>query len=106
MEWKLTEKELPEEERIVLMYVPERPWDFVGKGDVHYVVGWLEKGISLKKREQLPDNSKRKHYFFSCDEYGNNLVPYCWDTFGPDRFFGQEVKAWAYIDEFEGESNE
>ena len=28
---------------------------------------------------------------------GNNLVPYEWDEFGPDRFFGQDVDLWAEL---------
>jgi hypothetical protein len=30
---------------------------------------------------------------------GNNLVPYEWDQFGPDRFFGQEITHWMRIPE-------
>lgn len=103
MKWHLTEKELPEENRLVIVYVPNRPWKWEGKGDIHYKIAWLERGISLQEREKMSTNNKRKYVFDSRDEYGNNLVPYCWKEFGPDEFFGQEVKAWAYFDEYKGE---
>ena len=75
MKWHLREKELPEENRLVIIYVPNRPWCWHGKGDIHYVIAWLEKGI-------------KKTY---------------WDTFGPDSFREEEVMAWSYFDEYKGE---
>ena len=77
--WHFTDKELPEEKRLVIVYVPNRNWSWSGKGDIHYKIAWLEKGESLKQ--------------------GNNLKPYHWNTFGPDSFFGQEVIAWKYFKE-------
>lgn len=102
MKWHLIEKELPEEKRLVIIYVPNRPWGWSGKGDIHYKIAWLEKGISQKERALLSDDDKRKQIYFSSDEVFNNEVPYCWETFGPDQFFGQEVKAWAYFEEYKG----
>lgn len=32
------------------------------------------------------------------DQYGNNLVPYIWDEFGPGQLFGQDVSHWCAID--------
>ena len=106
MKWHLTEKELPEENRLVIAYVPNRNWHWNGKGDIHYALVWLVKGISQQEREKLPLNDKRKNTIYSRDEYGNNLVPYCWEEFGPAHFYGQEVKAWAYIEEYKGEQDE
>lgn len=103
MKWHLVKKELPEEKRLVIIYVPNRPWGWNGKGDIHYQIAWLEKGISQKEREALPDNSKRKWTYTHGDEGFNNSVPFCWETFGPDRFFGQEAKAWAYFEEYREE---
>ena len=103
MKWHLRENELPEENRLVIIYVPNRPWAWNGKGDIHYKIAWLKRGISLSERKKLSDNNRRKREFFAYDEGSNNQVPYCWDTFGLDRFFGQEVLAWSYFDEYKGE---
>lgn len=103
MKWHLTEEELPEEKRLVIAYVPARCWNWHGKGDIHYALVWLVKGISQQEREKMPLTNKRKYNIYSQDEYGNNLVPYCWEEFGPNYFFGQEVKAWAYFEEYKGE---
>lgn len=106
MKWHLREKELPEEDRLVIIYVPDRPWSWSGKGDIHYKIAWLVKGITQKERDLLPDTDERKRQFFPGDEFSNNEVAYCWETFGLDSFFGQEVVAWAYFDEYKGEENE
>ncbi len=29
--------------------------------------------------------------------HGNNLMPYMWDEFGPDSFFGQSITHWMEI---------
>ena len=34
-----------------------------------------------------------------CDQDGNNLVPYCWEVFGPGTLFGQDVSHWMPISE-------
>lgn len=103
MIWHLTEKELPEEHKLVVAYIPNRPWHWNGKGDIHYKIVWLEKGISKKEREKLLTTDVRKNIYSSADEFENNKKPYCWNEFGPDQFFGQEVVAWAYFDEYKGE---
>lgn len=102
MKWHLTEKELPPEGIPVLIYIPNRPW-FQGENPKHirYKVAWLKKGISQKERKALSSNDERKYIITGSDEYGNNLKPYSFEEFGPDSFFGQEVKAWAYIDYYE-----
>ena len=99
IEWHDPKKELPEEYRAVIIWTPKRPWHHskVGKG-IFYNVAWLERGISSKEREEMKE-CKRKHEYRAEDEDGNNFVPYCWQTFGPDMYFGQEVKAWAYFNE-------
>lgn len=75
MKWHLREKELPEENRLVIIYVPNRPWLWTGKGDIHYVIAWLEK------------------------RHQRNIF----DTFGPDAFREEEVMAWSYFEEYKGE---
>lgn len=81
MKWHLTKDKLPEENRLVIIYIPKRPWIWNGsKGDIHYKVAWLVK-TDL------------------------NTNPYCWIGFGPDAYRFEEVKAWTYFEEFDS-SNE
>lgn len=75
MKWNLTKDKLPEEYRLVIIYIPNRPWIWCGKGDIHYKIAWLVKPKSKK-------------------------FPYCWIEFGPDAYRLEEVKAWTYFDEF------
>lgn len=78
--WHFTKDELPEPYKAVVIWVPTRPWESqkVGNG-IFYKIAWLEKGKHL--------------------ESGNNHRPYIFYEFGPDRYFGQEVIAWAYVEE-------
>ena len=46
---------------------------------------------------------KRSESYRTCDENGNNKVPYCWDCIHGEMF-GQDVKAWlplpkAYVED-------
>lgn len=99
MNWKLTKDELPKEHVPVLIAIGNMT--HVSKESEYlamYDVAWIEKGISEEERNNLPDDDDRKNIYESCDEHGNNLVPYSWETFGPQEYFGQDVYAWAYID--------
>lgn len=100
-EWHDPKKELPEEYRPVIIWIPNMPWHHseVGKM-VFYDIAWLIKGITKEERNKMKE-CRRKHEYRFGDEEGNNLVPYEWETFGPMKYFGQEVKAWAYFDEAE-----
>lgn len=102
MEWHLTKNELPKENVYVLIHIPNKHWD-AGTSTVFYDVAHIVKGITEEEREKLDDFNPRKRTYCLGDVFGNNLVPYEWQTFGPITYFGQEVVAWAYIDEFKGE---
>ena len=66
-----------------------------GIGAPHMCVVKIRKGISKKERARLEKlKDPRAHVFFYYDEWGNNLVPYAWDTWGSGDYFGQEVVAW------------
>jgi hypothetical protein len=41
---------------------------------------------------------KRSESYRTCDEHGNNKVPYCWDCIHGEMF-GQDVKAWMPLPE-------
>lgn len=102
MKWHLTKKELPKENVYVLIHIPYQPWQ-AETTTVFYDIAKIVKGISEKERKKLNNLDPRKTTYCFGDEYGNNLVPYEWKTFGPASYFGQEVLAWAYIEEYKGE---
>lgn len=105
MNWMRTRNELPEEGRIVLGFRNGNNWKFSRDPVmVNCVVVWLEKGITRVEREimascPLKADQERARTYTSADEFGNNLVPYRWHTFGPGSFFGQEIVLWTYIDD-------
>jgi len=89
-----------------------------------YVLVWcgeikiarIVRGISKEQRAKMQEGTiddpvsygwnlsngyfkvKRSESYKSCDEYGNNKVPYCWDCIYGDMF-GQYVKAWMPLPE-------
>ena len=93
MEWIEinNENDLPEEGKYVLARHNRGTWrDDDDQKNVNCVVVKLVRGIS--KRERKPSDSYR-----FCDEEGNNTVPWAWDSFGPDTFFGQSITHWTPI---------
>ncbi len=118
MNWINTKDQLPEEGKYVLTRHNRGTWiDSTDQENVNCVVLKLVKGISLEEREkmkngQIPDFdtppswclsegftiSKRSNIYRAEDQHGNNLVPYNWQQFGPDSFFGQTITHWTNID--------
>ena len=35
--------------------------------------------------------------------YGNDIMPYHWTEFGPDRFFGHTITHWMHIPNLKGD---
>lgn len=105
---------LPEENKYVLVRLNKTNWiDNDDPENVYCVVAKLVKGISKQEREDMKngkipcemvrynyDETPRYRIYKSCDEDGNNHVPYNWEPFGPGNFFGQEVMAWMPIEPF------
>lgn len=82
---------LPEPNTYVLGYFPSRPWKESTNTNKHkLVVVQFIPGISKEQRKQLPDSNPRKYIYRDEDQYGNNKVPYCWESFTSGTFFGQE----------------
>lgn len=54
----------------------------------------FERGLSEKDRQSLVLSEKQRKTYSSCDQFGNNLKPYCWNEFGPSCIFGQDVDLW------------
>lgn len=100
-EWISVEDRLPEENVAVLIW----------SGSIS--IAKLEKGITMAEREAMkkgeiddPESEgwnlydgwfwiKRSDSIRACDEWGNNLKPYCWEAVGSvGQHFGQDVKYW------------
>lgn len=94
MEWISVKERLPEERKPVLGYHTRGTWSYPKHPKlINMVVIWLVKGLAEEDRKSLPDNERKRTYMFG-DEHGNNEVPYQWDSFGPDSFFGQTISHW------------
>lgn len=90
---------LPKDKQYVLAFLPDKPWfDSDAPDNEHkWVVVKFVKGLSMDEREKLPNTDKRKIEYTGADQEGNNLEPYCWHTFGPSSFFGQDVELWCEL---------
>ena len=116
------EDRLPENNEYVLIHLTITNW---GDGDDpegkrFWRVAKFIRGISEDEREamkqgQIDDQSetgltcptppgewvshesRRSNVYKRGDEHGNNLVPYCWDEFGPSNHFGQDVDVWCEL---------
>lgn len=76
MEWINVKERLPEFDKYVLGRYNLKNWH--DKDDQENVICVVVKFIKSKIE-------------------GNNLCPYQWDTFGPSKFFGQEISYWAEL---------
>ena len=104
-----TADKLPEPNKYVLGIHNRDTWhDRDDYEHVNYVVVKFVPGLSMADREkmksgELPDPFsevvKRSSEIKSADQYGNNLKPYFWDTFGPGSFNGQEIEWWMPLPE-------
>ncbi len=121
MNWISTKDKLPEEGKYVLARHNRGTWnDSTDQENVNCVVVKLKKGISKEERE-LMKNGKleskttkiidcgglwagssrdipRHNITRPSDEHSNNLVPYNWESFGADSFFGQSITHWMPIE--------
>jgi hypothetical protein len=77
LKWHDARKDIPEMNRVCLIKVPGRPWNFDGKGDIKQDVVYLE----------------------SCQVFNEDELPYIFTQFGPDTYEYNEVTEWAYLDE-------
>lgn len=99
--WFDCNKELPyDDEKVLIVY------------DGEIKTARFEQGLSINDRIKMGKGKlfdpfewgwrnntgymqcRRSEIIKSCDEWGNNLVPYCWDVDG-NSIFGQRVKHWA-----------
>ena len=121
------EDRLPENNEYVLIHLTITNWkdkDDTG-GKRFWRVAKFIRGISKEEREAMKQGrvydpieigrtcptppgewvsheTRRSNVHKSEDESGNNLVPYCWDEFGPGNRFGQDVDLWAELPSKQG----
>jgi len=94
---------LPKHNQYVLARLNITNWgdDDDPTGNRYWVVVKFKRGLSLEERDEVPRMNPRRYEFHSCDEHGNNLKPYCWDSFGPSCHFGQDVDVWCELPNME-----
>lgn len=91
--WIKVEEQLPEDGEYVLTIYNRGNWiSKDGREGKHtYIVAKFLKGKLLSDNKEGP--------FRMQDQFENNSVPYCWDTFGPLKLFGQDVSFWMSLPE-------
>lgn len=100
---RISKGEMPPANKYVLIYCGDRPW-IDSEDDPKWKVAKCVYGISMEQREKLKKSDSfadiyRGSVYRSEDEWGNNLVPYCFEEFGPGSFFGQEIDIWCELPE-------
>jgi hypothetical protein len=65
-------------------------------GNRYWVVVKFLKGLSVDDRAVLPEGEEKRTYS-SEDQAFNNHCPYCWGSFGPATYFGQDVDVWCEL---------
>ena len=98
--WISVDDRMPPKEKYVFIHLTKNNWN--DSSDSEGAVAMLLTGISKAEREALKSSVveadlKRAKIYRSEDEWLNNLRPYCWDTFGLSKYFGQEVDFWMEI---------
>ena len=125
MNWISTKDKLPEEGKYVLARHNRGTWnDSTDQKNVNCVVVKLVMGISKSESElmekgelespmvygfSLSDGMSmlpRHKVYRSEDEDGNNILPYKWEQFGPDSFFGHTITHWTPIEPLNNRKNQ
>lgn len=102
--WIPVTEKLPEENIRVLVWC--------GEVKIARIIRGISKEQRVKMQEGTIDDPvsygwnlsngyfeiKRSESYRTCDENGNNKVPYCWDCIYGEMF-GQDVKAWMPLPE-------
>ena len=132
MTFFLASEKLPKDKEYVLAHLLLKD-NWSDSDDPHGKRYWqvvkFVRGISKEEREkmkngEIPDpvdvgysrptppgvwvehKNKRSSVYASADEYGNNLVPYIWEPFGPSSYLGQAVDVWARLPIISGEGGD
>lgn len=101
MKWISVEDRLPEEDQAVLLrtnLTNNFKTHTLADGSIRenwiWDVGWLIKGLSAEE-------VKTSTVITGADQWDNNLRPYCWKTFGPRTYFGQDITHWCAIEDID-----
>jgi hypothetical protein len=97
MQWVSIEKEQPRHGQAVLVRYSRDNWH-----SPHTLADGLPRKhwrwqAAIFVRGRTAEEAKAANVYRSQDQWGNNLVPYEWQTFGTGNLFGQEVTHWAAI---------
>lgn len=84
--WVSVDEKLPNDKQRVLCYMGNY------RQAVKYDVCQFIKGVVI-------ENDVAGQIIRSEDQHGNNKKPYCWDTFGSMRYFGQDCTHWMPLPE-------
>ena len=99
-EWISVKDKMPEQDKYVVVRHAKGNWrDDRDQANVSCVVAKMVTGLSLKDRAKLDPTSDRAKSIRCADEWGNNKVPYKFDTFGLSSFFGQDITHWMPLPE-------
>lgn len=113
-EWISTKERLPDPGKYVVARHNRGAWrDSSDQENVNCIVVKRVIGLSIEDRRKMESgeikpigsvntwslsggykSTPRHRLYRSEDEHGNNLVPYNWEQFGPDNFFGQSITHW------------
>lgn len=110
--WISIKDKLPQKGKYVLARHTRGTWsDSEDQDNVNCVVVKLVMGMSMEYREKMRigevpmeyeryGNEKVERWRIekAQDEQSNNLVPYHWESFGTDDFFGQDISHWQPIE--------
>ena len=101
MSWINTKDELPPEGKYVIIRHNRDTWsDPSDNENVRCVIAKLIIGISKQHRDSLSTDDPRRVIYRFGDEYDNNKLPYGFESFHVDRFFGHEVTHWMLLEPF------
>jgi hypothetical protein len=97
MTWVSVEEALPRHGQAVLVRRAHDNWlteHTLADGGTRNIWRWQAARFI---RGRTLEEAKKVNIFRSEDQFANNLVPYCWEQFGPGTLFGQDVTHWAAI---------
>lgn len=97
MKWIAVEDGLPEDGQAVLVRYKGDNWKRTHTlADGSTRLNWRWQAASFV-RGRTAEECRALNLYRGRDQFGNNLVPYCWEEFGPGTLFGQDVTHWAAI---------
>ena len=97
MFWVPVDVALPEDGQAVLVRYARDNWicdHTLSDGSHHETWRWQAARFVVGRTAA---EAEKAGEYRPQDEIGNNQRPYCWEEFGSDELFGQDVTHWAAI---------